>query len=153
MNQLAHAPFHSPLQTGPLGYAERNENYWRRNLAVCVFGSFTAVGGLLPEWIGIRGTFFAGGAMIALAALLTIFLVKEDFHPADASDREANSTAAPARRTSYGVVAALLVRANRRRAAVSAFPPESRQSCVRATTDDGRADRAARRGANNRHRG
>ncbi|CAG2159960.1 MFS transporter [Cupriavidus numazuensis] len=37
------------------------------------------VGGLLPNLIGIRGTFFAGGAMISVAALLTIFLVREDF--------------------------------------------------------------------------
>jgi len=27
----------------PPGYAERNEQYWRRNLAVCVFGSFTTL--------------------------------------------------------------------------------------------------------------
>src|SRR6516225_2175307 len=40
------------------------------------------IGGLLPGWIGIRGTFFAGGAVIAVAALLTIFVVKEDFQPA-----------------------------------------------------------------------
>ena len=33
------------------------------------------VGGVLPDWIGIRATFFAGGAMIAVAALLTIFVV------------------------------------------------------------------------------
>jgi MFS family permease len=245
MNQPAHAPFPSALQPGPLGYAERNEHHWRRNLAVCVFGSFTTlvslsmllpflplyvqqlgiesqsaviqwsgiafsatflgtaataplwgrladrygrkpmlvraavgmavvmsligiahtvyqlaalrliaglvggyasaasvmvgtqaprdragwalgilstgalagnligplIGGLLPGWIGIRGTFFAGGAMIALAALLTIFLVKEDFDPADASNRRARSAAAPARRTNYRVIAALLATA------------------------------------------
>jgi hypothetical protein len=34
MNQPAFAPFRSALQPGPLGYAERNENYWRCNLAV-----------------------------------------------------------------------------------------------------------------------
>ncbi|QYY28787.1 MFS transporter [Cupriavidus pinatubonensis] len=39
------------------------------------------VGGLLPNLIGIRGTFFAGGAMISVAALMTIFLVREDFRP------------------------------------------------------------------------
>lgn len=37
------------------------------------------VGGLLPGLIGIRQTFFLGGAVIALAALVTIFAVKEDF--------------------------------------------------------------------------
>ncbi|GJH13279.1 hypothetical protein CBA19CS11_30595 [Caballeronia novacaledonica] len=29
--------------SGALGYAERNGQYWRRNLAVCVFGSFTTL--------------------------------------------------------------------------------------------------------------
>jgi DHA1 family multidrug resistance protein-like MFS transporter len=37
------------------------------------------VGGLLPGLIGIRQTFFLGGAVIAVAALITIFAVKEDF--------------------------------------------------------------------------
>lgn len=37
------------------------------------------VGGFLPAWVGIRGTFFVGGAMIAVAAAATIFLVREDF--------------------------------------------------------------------------
>ena len=37
------------------------------------------VGGFLPGWLGIRGTFFAGGAMIGVAAVATIFLVREDF--------------------------------------------------------------------------
>ncbi|MFP3563471.1 MFS transporter [Paraburkholderia sp. SIMBA_030] len=207
------------------------------------------VGGLLPGWLGIRGTFFAGGAMIAVAGLLTIFVVKEDFHPADASDRAANGAALPARRANYAVVAALLatammvllanmsiepvitvyvgslgVRADHvtriagvvmacsalgsmltaarlgaladriggwnviigclvltglamipqafvaqwwqlgglrmlmgmtlaglLRATLSVVPPGNRRSCVRATTDDGHADRAARRVVNNRH--
>ncbi|WP_144139482.1 MFS transporter [Paraburkholderia sp. BCC1884] len=70
------------------------------------------VGGLLPGWIGIRGTFFAGGAMIAVAALLTIFIVKEDFHPAtDARGRGINTATTPARRTDYVVVATILVTA------------------------------------------
>lgn len=70
------------------------------------------IGGLLPGWIGIRGTFFAGGAMIAVAALLTIFVVKEDFHPAtDARGRGINTSSAPARRTDYVVVATILVTA------------------------------------------
>ncbi|RQR40971.1 MFS transporter [Burkholderia sp. Bp8994] len=71
------------------------------------------VGGLLPGWLGIRGTFFAGGAMIAVAALLTIVVVKEDFDPAtDAHARHARATSAnPARRTDRVAVAALLVTA------------------------------------------
>ena len=36
------------------------------------------VGGVLPNLIGIRNTFFAGGAVIAIAMFVTIFLVKED---------------------------------------------------------------------------
>ncbi|MFM0208627.1 MFS transporter [Paraburkholderia sediminicola] len=70
------------------------------------------IGGLLPGWIGIRGTFFAGGAMIAVAALLTMFVVKEDFHPAsDARGRGIKSAATPTRRTDYVVVATILVTA------------------------------------------
>ncbi|WP_394777277.1 MFS transporter [Undibacterium sp.] len=37
------------------------------------------VGGILPKFIGIRHTFFFSGGMIAVAALATIFLVKENF--------------------------------------------------------------------------
>jgi len=37
------------------------------------------VGGFLPGLVGIRGTFLVGGAVIAVAALATIFLVREDF--------------------------------------------------------------------------
>ncbi|MGY2222366.1 MFS transporter [Pseudomonas gingeri] len=37
------------------------------------------VGGFLPIWVGIRGTFFVGGGLIALTALLVILLVREDF--------------------------------------------------------------------------
>ena len=37
------------------------------------------IGGLLPNLIGIRGAFFAAGAMIAVAAVLTIAFVREDF--------------------------------------------------------------------------
>jgi MFS family permease len=70
------------------------------------------VGGFLPGWIGIRGTFFAGGAMIAVAALLTIFVVKEDFSPADqAKHRAASAASVSTRKTHYAVVAALLVTA------------------------------------------
>src|ERR1700754_3819529 len=46
------------------------------------------VGGFLPGWVGIRGTFFVGGAMIAVAAVATILLVREDFDSAvDAKSR------------------------------------------------------------------
>lgn len=40
------------------------------------------IGGLLPGLIGIRNTFFAGGTAIAIAALVTILFVKEEFTPA-----------------------------------------------------------------------
>jgi len=71
------------------------------------------VGGLLPGWLGIRGTFFAGGAMIAIAALLTIVVVKENFHAdSDAQMRRAGAPAADtARRTDRAALAALLVTA------------------------------------------
>jgi len=54
------------------------------------------VGGLLPGWIGIRGTFFAGGGMIGIAAILSIFALREDFRPAlDSKQRAASRAAAP----------------------------------------------------------
>ena len=37
------------------------------------------VGGFLPGLVSLRGTFFIGGGVIAVAALATIFLVREDF--------------------------------------------------------------------------
>ncbi|OAJ61660.1 MFS transporter [Paraburkholderia ginsengiterrae] len=70
------------------------------------------VGGFLPGWFGIRGTFFAGGAMIAAAALLTIFVVKEDFDPAThATRRPARQTPTAGPRNNYPVIGALLVTA------------------------------------------
>jgi MFS family permease len=39
------------------------------------------VGGVLPGLIGIRNTFFVTGSVIALAAVVTILFVKEDFVP------------------------------------------------------------------------
>jgi DHA1 family multidrug resistance protein-like MFS transporter len=72
------------------------------------------IGGLLPGWIGIRGTFFAGAAMIAVAALLTIFVVKEDFHVGDAKSRRATAGALlpeGSAGTHYAVIVALLVTA------------------------------------------
>ena len=54
------------------------------------------VGGVLPSVISIRSTFFAGGAMIAVAALLTILFVREDFHPdSDAKARASSHATAP----------------------------------------------------------
>lgn len=70
------------------------------------------VGGFLPGWLGIRGTFFAGGAVIAVAALLTIFVVKEDFDPATHAKRKpAHDTSTTAHRNNYPVIATLLVTA------------------------------------------
>ena len=69
------------------------------------------VGGFLPTWIGIRGTFFAGGAMIAAAALLTIVLVREDFHPESDAKRKNVGSSAPTNPTNRIVTAALLLTA------------------------------------------
>ena len=69
------------------------------------------IGGLLPAWIGIRGTFFAGGGIIAVAALLTIFVVREDFHPESDGRRHSAASAAPAAPTNYAVIVALLLTA------------------------------------------
>src|SRR5580698_1516098 len=69
------------------------------------------VGGFLPGWVGIRGTFFVGGAMIAVAALATIFLIREDFdHDADVRKYAMANSASPAK-SSYAVLAALLATA------------------------------------------
>ncbi|WP_322012234.1 MFS transporter [Paraburkholderia sp. J12] len=73
------------------------------------------IGGLLPGWIGIRGTFFAGGAVIAVAALATIFAVREDFHPArdarTARTRSASETAGAPHAARRAAIAAILVTA------------------------------------------
>ncbi|SAK48311.1 major facilitator transporter [Caballeronia fortuita] len=69
------------------------------------------IGGMLPGLIGIRGTFFAGAGMIAVAALFTIVLVKEDFHPADAKKRATHTASTHAHRANGLVVAALLATA------------------------------------------
>ncbi|MBV8466115.1 MAG: MFS transporter [Burkholderiales bacterium] len=68
------------------------------------------IGGFLPGLLGIRGTFFAGGALIAIAAILTIFLVREDFDPATDARRPVghHDAAAP---TDFAVVAVLLTTA------------------------------------------
>nr|WP_217424618.1 MFS transporter [Nitrogeniibacter mangrovi] len=71
------------------------------------------VGGFLPGWVGIRGTFFVGGAMIAVAAMATIFLVQEDFdrgvdaqHPKEDAGRHAAGGA-----SNRPLLAALLITA------------------------------------------
>ena len=69
------------------------------------------IGGLLPAWIGIRGTFFAGGGVIAVAALLTIFVVREDFQPAIDVKRGTPDSATAQTPTNYPVVVALLATA------------------------------------------
>jgi MFS family permease len=70
------------------------------------------VGGFLPGWIGIRGTFFAGGAVIAVAALLTMLLVREDFDAArDARPRSAQRAADTPNTARRAAVAAILVTA------------------------------------------
>src|SRR5471032_378268 len=65
------------------------------------------VGGFLPIWFGIRGTFFAGGAMIALTALLVMLLVREDFHrESDAKKRSpgAGLSGSPQRLTTLALL-------------------------------------------------
>ncbi|HEY1997155.1 MFS transporter [Paraburkholderia sp.] len=69
------------------------------------------VGGLLPSLISIRSTFFAGGAMIAVAALLTVVFVREDFDAgADSKARTTASSAAP-EKTNRAVTVTLLLTA------------------------------------------
>jgi MFS transporter, DHA1 family, multidrug resistance protein len=69
------------------------------------------IGGVLPPFIGIRGTFFVGGGAIAVAALFTIFMVRENFCPA-ADDRPRQSATNDGQtRTNPIVVAALLITA------------------------------------------
>ena len=69
------------------------------------------VGGFLPTWVGIRGTFFVGGGLIALAAAATILFVREDFkRDTDAKTRVA-SYAGPTIRTDRALIIALLATA------------------------------------------
>nr|WP_315598871.1 MFS transporter [uncultured Cupriavidus sp.] len=69
------------------------------------------VGGLLPNLIGIRGTFFAGGAVIAVAALLTIVLVREDFTRPVKQTASHHAAEAVRERSSRLPLAALLITA------------------------------------------
>lgn len=69
------------------------------------------VGGFLPSWVGIRGTFFVGGAVIAVAALLTIVVVREDFDRETDSKRNASAHAQAATPVDPFVIGTLLVTA------------------------------------------
>lgn len=69
------------------------------------------VGGVLPNLIGIRGAFFAAGAMIAIAAVLTITLVREDFSSAPERKTTQSAGAAAGKKRNYGVLTALFVTA------------------------------------------
>lgn len=69
------------------------------------------VGGFLPGWVGIRGTFFVGGAMIAVAAVATILLVREDFDRAVDAKRRLAAQASPRVNANRVVIPALLVTA------------------------------------------
>ncbi|MGA7811464.1 MFS transporter [Caballeronia sp.] len=69
------------------------------------------IGGVLPNLIGIRGTFFAGGAMISIAAILTIVLVREDFVRPVKRDKQRVRAEGSARPRNYAAIAALLTTA------------------------------------------
>ncbi|MFM0033370.1 MFS transporter [Paraburkholderia strydomiana] len=69
------------------------------------------VGGFLPGWVGIRGTFFVGGAMIAVAAVATMLLVREDFDHAVDAKRRLAAHASPRVSANRVVIPALLVTA------------------------------------------
>jgi MFS family permease len=69
------------------------------------------IGGLLPNLIGIRGAFFAAGGMIALAAVLTVTLVREDFSRSSAPVPKKTRKSEPGRARNYAPMAALLVTA------------------------------------------
>ncbi|WP_266182904.1 MFS transporter [Dyella humicola] len=95
--------------------APRDKSGWA--LGVLSTGALTGnlvgplVGGFLPGLVGIRGTFFVGGAMIALAAAATIFLVREDFdRTLDANARVAENTT-PSISTDRWLIFSLLVTA------------------------------------------
>jgi MFS family permease len=49
------------------------------------------IGGLLPPLIGIRHTFFASGALIFVAFLVTAFVIKEERRPRPAKSRKRGS--------------------------------------------------------------
>jgi DHA1 family multidrug resistance protein-like MFS transporter len=69
------------------------------------------VGGFLPEWVGIRGTFFVGGAMIAVAAAATIWLVREDFDRASDTRTHVTPHAASSAPVDRALITTLLLTA------------------------------------------
>jgi DHA1 family multidrug resistance protein-like MFS transporter len=69
------------------------------------------VGGFLPTWVGIRGTFFVGGAIIAIAALLTIVVVREDFDRTIDTKKRVDASAASIPSMNRGVILVLLLTA------------------------------------------
>lgn len=69
------------------------------------------VGGFLPAWVGIRGTFFVGGAMIAVAAAATIFLIREDFDRQSDAKRYVTLNAEKQSTSNGSILFALLVTA------------------------------------------
>ncbi|VVN32303.1 Bacillibactin exporter [Pseudomonas fluorescens] len=69
------------------------------------------VGGFLPEWVGIRGTFFVGGAVIAVAAVATLLLVREDFDPVADARKSAGKNRTEGDASNRPIIAALLVSA------------------------------------------
>lgn len=68
-------------------------------------------GGFLPELVGIRGTFFVGGAVIAAAALTTVLFVREDFDRASDARRPDHGETAPPSSANRWLVASLLATA------------------------------------------
>jgi len=69
------------------------------------------VGGFLSAWVGIRGTFFVGGAMIAVAAAATIFLIREDFDRQSDAKRHVTLNAEKQSTSNGSILFALLVTA------------------------------------------
>jgi DHA1 family multidrug resistance protein-like MFS transporter len=69
------------------------------------------VGGFLPGWVGIRGTFFVGGAVIAVAAAATMLLVREDFDSVVDAKRRLAAKASSRVNVNRAVIPALLVTA------------------------------------------
>jgi len=69
------------------------------------------VGGFLPGLVGIRGTFFVGGGMIAVAALATMLLIREDFNRHSDGRQPSGTHQADERGSPWPVIAALLMTA------------------------------------------
>jgi MFS family permease len=95
--------------------APRERSGWA--LGVLSTGALTGnlvgplVGGFLPTWFGIRGTFFVGGAMIAVAAIATTLLVREDFDRETDTRRRVVKKGEVHTSTPYSLIIALLLTA------------------------------------------